>query len=96
VCFSDQVDQVFSGGLDNQIRCWDIRAGKAKVNAKQEPEPLYAMAGHTDTVTGISLSPDGSHLLSNGLDNAARVPPPPPLPPPALIFEASSLGFLLL
>lgn len=73
VCFSDQVDQVFSGGLDNQIRCWDIRAGKAKVNAKQEPEPLYAMAGHTDTVTGISLSPDGSHLLSNGMDNAARI-----------------------
>lgn len=27
------------------------------------------MEGHTDTVTGLALSPDGSYLLSNGMDN---------------------------
>ena len=36
-------------------------------------EPVYSLAGHTDTVTGISLSPDGSYLLSNGMDNTARI-----------------------
>ena len=27
------------------------------------------MSGHTDTVTGLSLSPDGSFILSNAMDN---------------------------
>ena len=27
------------------------------------------MPGHTDTVTGFKLSPDGSFLLSNAMDN---------------------------
>ena len=31
------------------------------------------MTGHTDTVTGIRLSPDGNRLLSNGMDNTVRV-----------------------
>jgi Prp8 binding protein len=31
------------------------------------------LKGHSDTVTGISLSPDGSHLLSNSMDNTLRV-----------------------
>ena len=32
-------------------------------------EVLYRMRGHTDTVTGMELSPDGSYLLSTGMDN---------------------------
>ena len=28
------------------------------------------MRGHTDTVTGMELSPDGSYLLSNAMDNS--------------------------
>lgn len=31
------------------------------------------MRGHTDTVTGLSLSPDGSYLLSNAMDNTLRI-----------------------
>lgn len=30
---------------------------------------LYKMSGHTDTVTGLRLSPDGSFILSNAMDN---------------------------
>jgi WD40 repeat protein len=26
-----------------------------------------------DTVTGLSLSPDGAHVLSNGMDNTVRM-----------------------
>lgn len=29
--------------------------------------------GHSDTVTGIAVSPDGNHLLSNGMDNTLRM-----------------------
>ena len=31
------------------------------------------MKGHSDTVTGLALSPDGSYVLSNSMDNSLRV-----------------------
>ena len=31
------------------------------------------MQGHTDTVTGMQLSPDGCHILTNAMDNTLRV-----------------------
>ena len=68
--------QVFSGGIDNKIRCWDLRlaqeAAMAEVGAA-EPEPVFELVGHADTITGISLSPDGTQLLSNAMDSTARV-----------------------
>lgn len=30
------------------------------------------LVGHTDTITGLSLSPDGNHLLSNGMDSVVH------------------------
>jgi len=62
VAFSDDAQLVFSGGIDNEIRCWDIRADKL----------LYSLEGHQDTVTGIKLSPNGNYLLSNSMDNTLR------------------------
>jgi Prp8 binding protein len=63
VCFNDTAEQVFSGSIDNDIKVWDIRKN----------EILYRLRGHTDTITGLSLSPDGSFLLSNSMDNTLRV-----------------------
>jgi len=34
---------------------------------------LYNLKGHSDTVTGMSLSPDGSYLLTNAMDNNLRI-----------------------
>ena len=45
---------------------WDLRKN----------EVLYAMRGHVDTVTGVELSPDGSYLLSNAMDNTGETPQP--------------------
>ena len=33
----------------------------------------FALLGHTDTVTGISVSPDGKSLASNSMDCTVRV-----------------------
>jgi len=63
VCFNDTSDQIFSGGIDNIIKVWDLRKN----------DVLYKMRGHTDTVTGFRLSPDGSFLLSNAMDNTVRI-----------------------
>lgn len=34
---------------------------------------LYKLKGHTDTITGLSLSPDGSYILSNAMDNTLKI-----------------------
>lgn len=63
VCFSDTAEQVISGGIDNDIKVWDLRKN----------DILYRMQGHGDTVTGTELSPDGSYLLTTAMDNTVRV-----------------------
>ena len=64
VTFNDTADKVISGGINNEIKIWDLR---------KPTSPSVVMAGHTDTITSISLSPDGSYVLSNGMDNALRI-----------------------
>lgn len=60
VSFNKTSDQVIVGGIENALNVWDLRrAGKH-----------YNMLGHSDTITGLSLSPDGNHLLSNSMDNS--------------------------
>ncbi|XP_032900883.1 U5 small nuclear ribonucleoprotein 40 kDa protein [Amblyraja radiata] len=61
--FNDTSDQIISGGIDNDIKVWDLRQNKL----------IYTMRGHTDSVTGLALSGDGSYLLSNSMDNTVRV-----------------------
>lgn len=63
VSFNDTAEQIYTGGIDNDIKVWDLRKN----------ELLYSMKGHTDTVTGMALSPDGSYLLTNGMDNTLRI-----------------------
>ncbi|KAH7728244.1 Biotin/lipoate A/B protein ligase family protein [Aphelenchoides avenae] len=63
VTFTDTAEKVISGGIDNVLKIWDLRRGD---------EPLV-LAGHTDTITGIALSPDGSHVLSNSMDCTGRI-----------------------
>ena len=62
VTFNDTSDQVIVGGIDNDIKVWDMR----------KDEVSYVLRGHGDTVTGISLSPDGNYVLSNSMDCSVR------------------------
>eukprot|EP00095_Tigriopus_kingsejongensis_P001785 maker-scaffold225_size250570-snap-gene-1.16 protein:Tk01785 transcript:maker-scaffold225_size250570-snap-gene-1.16-mRNA-1 annotation:"wd repeat-containing protein 57" len=64
VTFNDTADQVISAGIDNQVKIWDLR----KPN-----QPSSILSGHTDTITGMSLSPDGSYVLTNAMDNSLRI-----------------------
>lgn len=63
VAFSDSGDQIYTAGIENVVKTWDLR----------KDEPVLRMHGHSDTVTGLSLSPSGTHLLSNSMDNTLRV-----------------------
>lgn len=37
---------------------------------QSEPAEDLILPGHTDSITGLALSPDGAHLLSNAMDSA--------------------------
>lgn len=53
-------DVVYTGGLDNEVKAWDLRMGAVALR----------LEAHTDSVTGLRLSPDSTHLLSNSMDNS--------------------------
>merc|ERR1719414_469783 len=62
-CARNDKPLVVSGGDDCQIKVWDTRK-----NAM-----VTEIQGHTDTVTGMKLSPDGAYVLTNAMDNTARI-----------------------
>eukprot|EP01100_Stratorugosa_tubuloviscum_P009439 TRINITY_DN3970_c0_g3_i1.p1 TRINITY_DN3970_c0_g3~~TRINITY_DN3970_c0_g3_i1.p1 ORF type:complete len:355 (+),score=137.88 TRINITY_DN3970_c0_g3_i1:129-1193(+) len=63
VCFGNSPDVLFSGGIENDIKSWDLRKTES---------PTMLLKGHTDAVTGLKLSPDGNYLLSNSMDCTVR------------------------
>jgi Prp8 binding protein len=63
VVFSEHGDQIFSGGIDNDIKVWDTRKNQV----------VMTLEGHTDSITGMKLSPDGNFLLSNAMDQTVRI-----------------------
>jgi Prp8 binding protein len=62
ISFNSTAEQIFIGGIDNQIKIYDVR--------KKQVENV--LIGHTDTITGLALSNDGNFLLSNSMDNTIR------------------------
>lgn len=62
VAMGETGNEVYSGGIDNDIKVWDLRK-KAIV---------YTLRGHQDTVTSLNISPDGQTLLSNSMDSTVR------------------------
>lgn len=65
VALSEDGESVFSGGIDNLIRRWDLKAS-------EEGKTDLELEGHLDTITGLAISPDGSHILSNAMDSTLR------------------------
>lgn len=62
VTFDKTGNQVIVGGIENSINVWDLKQRGLH----------YNMLGHQDTITGLSVSPDGYHLLSNSMDNTVK------------------------
>ncbi|GAB5591196.1 hypothetical protein Unana1_06096 [Umbelopsis nana] len=65
VCLVDREGStIVSGHLDNNVRLWDTRTG----NGIKELTGL-----HTGQITSVSVSPDGSKLLTNSRDNTLHI-----------------------
>jgi WD40 repeat protein/serine/threonine protein kinase len=48
---------------DNTVRMWDLATG----------EQLRILAGHTNTITAVSFSQDGRHIISSSADATIRI-----------------------
>lgn len=74
VCWSKDGANVYVGALDNTIHvcsslfCCNLTRLTnglcAQVYDLRKNEEVYSLTGHTDTICSLSLSPDGSYLLS--------------------------------
>lgn len=62
IAISSAGNEIYSGGIDNDIRVWDLRK-KAVV---------YSMLGHADTITSLRVSPDSQSLLSYSMDSTVK------------------------
>ncbi|EMC98666.1 hypothetical protein BAUCODRAFT_30935 [Baudoinia panamericana UAMH 10762] len=85
VCISEGGNDVYTGGIDNEIKVWDLRMKKIQ----------YELTGHTDTITSLALSPDAQSLLSYSHDNTVRtwnVQPFAPLDRQIRIFDGAQVG----
>ncbi|RPB20838.1 U5 snRNP complex subunit [Terfezia boudieri ATCC MYA-4762] len=63
VAVSDAGNELFTKGIDNDIKVWDLRKRAL----------VYIFRGHQDTITSLSVSPDGQSLLSNSMDKSVRI-----------------------
>lgn len=62
VALAEAGNEIYSGGIDNDIKAWDIR----------KKAVAYSMPGHTDTICSLSVAPDSQSLLSNAHDGTVR------------------------
>lgn len=62
MALSEAGNEIYSGGIDNDIKVWDMR----------KKAVAYALMGHTDTITSLQVSPDSQYLLSNAHDSTVR------------------------
>jgi Prp8 binding protein len=88
---------VYSGGLDNVVRQWDLRHGTKTSAGVVSSTPSLLLQGHTDSVCGLSTSPDGASLLSFSMDGSLRAWDTRPVPAAphriARVFMGASQNF---
>ena len=61
-CKFSKNDDIYFGGIDNQIYKYDLKKGEIDKN--------FILIGHNDTITGLDISHNNNYLLSNSMDNS--------------------------
>lgn len=57
--FDEDANNIIYGGIDNTIKIYDLRKNTVSIQ----------LDGLFDSITGLSLSPNGNYVLSNSMDN---------------------------
>ena len=79
IAFNADGSLLASGGGDYLVKVWktsDMTGPKYNAQAPyqaHEVEPLYTLAGHSDSIFAVAFSPDGHRLASGGYDRTIRI-----------------------
>lgn len=60
--FNEEANCIIYGGIDHSIRIYDLRKNAVSLQ----------ITGLNDSITGLSLSPNGNFVLSNSMDNLCK------------------------
>jgi Prp8 binding protein len=85
IAISQAGNEIYSGGIDNDIRVWDVR----------KKGVVYSLLGHSETVTSLRVSPDSQSLLSYAMDSTVRtwdIRPFAPTERHIRTFDGASVG----
>lgn len=85
VCLAEAGNELYSGGIDNDIKTWDLRMKRV----------AYDLKGHMDTITSLATSPDSQSLLSYSHDNTVRtwdIRPFAPTDRQIRVFDGAHVG----
>ena len=66
-------DSIYTGGENGCIYVISLNNPPRSVSISSESQGSTVLKGHTDTVSNLSLSLDGSHLSSGSLDTNVRI-----------------------
>lgn len=64
LCLAPAGDLLISGHVDSQLRLWDTKSGEL-IHLLDEV--------HTNQITSVSMSMDGSKVLTNSRDNTLKI-----------------------
>ena len=81
--FSLNGDRIFAGGIDNQIKVFNIAENKQE----------ETIDNHIETISGLSISFDGTYLLSSSFDQTLKIYDVRPTVNPGNRFKKTLSGY---
>jgi WD40 repeat protein len=73
LAFSPDGKILISSSWDKTLKLWQLHLDQAKINPKVTGTEIAVLKGHTDSVTCVAISPNGTAIASGSRDQTIRL-----------------------